>query len=54
MYGPCGEKNMRASAFLYKYRCFIQGEDREAAIWDIREIWEPFGAWKKFVFYEAT
>ena len=45
---------MRASAFLYKYRCSIHGEDRKTAIWDLREIWEPFGAWKKFVFCEAT
>jgi protein tyrosine phosphatase (PTP) superfamily phosphohydrolase (DUF442 family) len=41
---------MRASAFLYKYRCSILGENKQAAIWDLREIWEPFGAWKKFVF----
>ncbi|MFZ1986582.1 MAG: protein tyrosine phosphatase family protein [Desulfatitalea sp.] len=41
---------MRASAFLYKYRCSILGEDRQAAIWDLREIWEPFGAWQKFLF----
>ncbi len=45
---------MRASAFLYKYRCSILGEDRETAIWNLREIWEPFGAWKKFVFCEAA
>lgn len=45
---------MRASAFLYKYRCSILGEDRDNAIWDLREIWEPFGTWKKFVFCEAT
>ena len=45
---------MRASAFLYKYRCSILGEDRQTAIWDLREIWEPFGAWKKFLFCDAT
>jgi protein tyrosine phosphatase (PTP) superfamily phosphohydrolase (DUF442 family) len=44
--------NMRASAFSYKYRCSILGEDMHTAIWDLREIWEPFGAWKKFVFGE--
>ena len=44
---------MRASAFLYKYRCSILGENKQAAIWDLREIWEPFGPWKKFVFCEA-
>lgn len=42
--------NMRASAFVYKYRCSILGEDKNAAIWDLREIWEPFGVWKEFVF----
>ena len=42
---------MRASAFLFKYRFSILGEDRQTAIWDLREIWEPFGAWKKFVFF---
>ena len=40
---------MRASAFLYKYRCAILGEDKRTALWDLREIWEPFGVWKKFV-----
>ena len=45
---------MRASAFLYKYRCSILGENKQAAIWDLRKIWEPFGAWKKFLFSEAT
>lgn len=43
---------MRASAFLYKYRCVILGEDKQTALWDLREIWEPFGAWKKFLFNE--
>ena len=45
---------MRASAFLYKYRCSILGENRQTAIWDLREIWEPFGAWKKSLFCDAT
>lgn len=44
---------MRASAFLYRYRCSILGEDKQVAIWDLREIWEPFGNWKKFTFSEA-
>lgn len=41
---------MRASAFLYKYRCSILGEEKQTAIWDLREIWEPFGEWKSFTF----
>ena len=45
---------MRASAFLYKYRCSILGEDKQTAIWELREIWEPFGAWKKFLFDEEA
>lgn len=45
---------LRASAFLYKYRCSILGEDKQTAIWDLREIWEPFGAWKNFVFGEGA
>ena len=41
--------NARASAFLFGYRCSIQGEDSESAKWDVREIWEPFGSWKKVI-----
>lgn len=42
--------NARGTAFVYKYRCTVLGEDEQKAIWDLREIWEPFGVWKKFVF----
>ncbi len=42
--------NARASAFSYKYRCSALGVDEQTAIWDLREIWEPFGVWKKFLF----
>ena len=49
----CGA-NMRASAFSYKYRISVLGEDKQTAIWDLREIWEPFGAWKKFLSDDAT
>lgn len=44
--------NMCASSFLFKYRCTIQRVDEQDAIWDLREIWEPFGAWKNFTFGE--
>ncbi|MBI9091763.1 MAG: protein tyrosine phosphatase family protein [Desulfobacterium sp.] len=44
--------NARASSFVYRYRCSILGEDRQAVIWDLREIWEPAGPWKTFVFDE--
>ena len=42
--------NARASAFVYKYRIFQLGEDPQKVIWDLREIWEPFGVWEKFVY----
>lgn len=41
--------NMRVSAFVYRYRCEILGEDRGIAGEDLARIWEPFGVWKKFV-----
>ncbi len=46
--------NLRASAFSYKYRCSVLGEDEQKAIWDLREIWEPFGALRKFLFDDKT
>ncbi len=42
--------NARASSFVFRYRCRVLGEDENVAVWDLREIWEPFGPWKKFVF----
>ena len=41
--------NMRVSAFVYRYRCDVQGMNRQEARSDLRRIWEPFGVWKKFV-----
>lgn len=41
--------NMRVSAFIYKYRRDILGEDEAAARRDMNVIWEPFGVWKRFV-----
>ena len=41
--------NMRVSAFVYRYRVEVLGEDPNKAIIDLHEIWEPFGVWKKFV-----
>ena len=46
--------NMRGSAFSYRYRCSVLGEDKEKAIWDLREIWEPFGTFRKFTFDDST
>ena len=44
----CGA-NMRVSAFLYRYRCQILGEDRVQARKELEKIWEPFGVWKQFI-----
>ncbi len=44
--------NARASSFVFRYRCSILGENQEDAIWDLREIWEPVGPWKKFIYGE--
>ena len=41
--------NMRVAAFVYKYRREVLGDDSEAALSDMRMIWEPFGVWKAFV-----
>jgi protein tyrosine phosphatase (PTP) superfamily phosphohydrolase (DUF442 family) len=41
--------NMRVSAFTYRYRTEILGEDKSSAQQDLDKIWEPFGAWKAFM-----
>ena len=41
--------NMRVSAFTYRYRRAVLGEDKIAAGADLHEIWEPFGVWKTFI-----
>lgn len=45
--------NARASAFIYRYRTTVLGEDPENAKWDVREIWEPFGVWKRFISWNS-
>ena len=40
--------NMRVSAFIFRYRCEVQGLTREEARKDLHKIWEPFGVWKEF------
>jgi protein tyrosine phosphatase (PTP) superfamily phosphohydrolase (DUF442 family) len=42
-------KNWRVSAFMYLYRVLRQGYDPEAALWDMREIWEPDAVWSAFI-----
>ena len=40
--------NMRASAFIYLWR-LRNGEDETEAAADLRDIWEPDGAWAEFI-----
>jgi protein tyrosine phosphatase (PTP) superfamily phosphohydrolase (DUF442 family) len=41
--------NMRASAFIYKFRLEFLNHDAPQAEADLAKIWEPFGVWKKFI-----
>lgn len=41
--------NMRVSAFMFRYRTQILGEDRALAEQDLHRIWKPFGAWAAFI-----
>lgn len=41
--------NMRASAFLYRYRCEVLGEEPASVEADLHNIWQPFGVWAKFI-----
>ncbi|MAT91878.1 MAG: phosphatase [Halioglobus sp.] len=41
--------NARVSAFVFKYRRDVLGEDPALAAEDLRRIWEPMGVWKSFL-----
>jgi len=41
--------NARVSAFVYKYRCVVLGDDKQKAEEDLKKIWEPWGVWKAFI-----
>ena len=41
--------NMRVSAFTYRYRRSVLGQDEAAALADLQRVWEPFGVWKSFI-----
>lgn len=41
--------NMRVSAFIYRYRLEVLGEQEAVARKDLAKIWEPFGVWRKFI-----
>ena len=42
--------NMRVSAFTYRYRTQILGEDESNAMSDLQKIWNPIGIWSEFVY----
>jgi protein tyrosine phosphatase (PTP) superfamily phosphohydrolase (DUF442 family) len=41
--------NYRVSSFIYLYRVLRLGADPDAAIWDLRSIWEPEPHWAEFI-----
>ena len=41
--------NMRASAFLYRYRRDVLQQDSTEARQAMETIWQPFGVWKEFL-----
>lgn len=41
--------NMRVSAFVFRYRTQILGEDKAKAEQDLHRIWKPFGVWAEFI-----
>ena len=41
--------NMRASAFLFRYRRDILKEDTSTARLDLDKIWQPLGVWAQFI-----
>jgi protein tyrosine phosphatase (PTP) superfamily phosphohydrolase (DUF442 family) len=41
--------NMRASAFVFRYRTQVLGLNVEKANDDLQRIWQPVGVWRKFI-----
>ena len=41
--------NMRVSAFMFRYRRDVLGQDPDAISHDLHEIWSPTGVWKRFI-----
>ena len=41
--------NMRVSAFMYRYRTTVRGEDPALAATDLGKIWTPVGVWRRFI-----
>lgn len=42
-------KNMRVSAFVYLYRRLILAENHEAAVYPMKEVWQPNDIWQAFI-----
>jgi protein tyrosine phosphatase (PTP) superfamily phosphohydrolase (DUF442 family) len=41
--------NMRVSAFMFRYRRDVLGQDPGELKRDLHQIWDPFGVWKSFI-----
>ncbi|WP_290581612.1 protein tyrosine phosphatase family protein [Ketobacter sp.] len=41
--------NMRVSAFVFRYRTQVLGEDVHKAKPDLDKLWKPFGVWADFI-----
>lgn len=41
--------NMRVSAFVYRYRTTLLGDDPTQAKEDLHKLWKPFGVWADFI-----
>ena len=41
--------NYRASAFAYLYQVTEQKVDKEAALKQLKSLWEPEGIWTEFI-----
>ena len=41
--------NMRVSAFTYRYRTQVLGENESESMSDLQKIWNPIGVWSEFI-----
>ncbi len=41
--------NARVSAFVYRYRTAVEGEEPSVAFRDVEQIWQPYGVWARFI-----
>jgi hypothetical protein len=45
--------NARVSAFIYRYRRNVLGDNVQSARQALNTIWQPFGVWKTFIDYPS-